>query len=79
MENPFNKNHNTAIAITLAAGAATAGSLAYLYLTENGAATRRSVWHKVKDEAKNLAAGIISNKTGIRKHLVKKVADHVAK
>jgi hypothetical protein len=79
MENPFNKNHNTAIAVTLAAGAVTASSLAWLYFTESGASTRQSIWHKVKDEAKNLAAGIISNKTGIHKQTLKKVADHVVK
>jgi len=78
MENPFSKNKPT-LTIAVAVAAVTAGALAYLYLTENGATARSSIKHKLKDEAKNLAAAFISSKTGIHKHTLKKVADHLIK
>lgn len=79
MKNPFEKKHNTGIVIIIAAAAVTAGTLAYLYFTENGQETRKSLKHKLKDEAKNMASGFISKKTGISKRTIKKVADHISK
>jgi hypothetical protein len=79
MKNPFEKKDNSTLIFAIAAGALTAGVLTYLYLTESGASARTSLAHKVKDEAKNLAAALISDKTDIHKHTVKKVADHVVK
>jgi hypothetical protein len=79
MKNPFEKKDNSTLIVAIAAGALTAGVLAYLYLTESGASARSSISHKAKDGAKNLAAAIISDKTGIHKHTVKKVADRVVK
>jgi hypothetical protein len=79
MKNPFVKQDNTALIVAIAAGAVTAGAIAYLYLTESGAQARENIFHKIKDEAKNLASGFISAKTGIHKHTVKKVADHIVK
>ena len=65
--------------VTLFAGAVIAGTIAYLYLTESGAGARKSLKHKLKKEGRDLAAGIISDRTGIKKKTLKKVADHVVK
>ena len=78
MKNPFKKEDNTGLIVAVAAGGALAGVLAYLFLTESGGEVIKSVKHKLKDEAKDLASGIISDKTGIKKKNVKKVADHIA-
>ena len=79
MKNPFEKKDNTTLVIAVAAGALTAGAFAYLFLTESGTNTWNSLEHKFKDSVKNLASGFISDKTGIHKKTVKKVADHVVK
>lgn len=79
MENPFVKKDNTSLYVAIAAGAVALSAVAYLYLTESGEETLKSIKHKIKDEAKNLAAGVLSDKTGIHKDTLKKVADHVVK
>ena len=79
MKNLFEKKDNTGIIIIMAAAAVTAGTLAYLYFTENDHEARKSLKHKLKDEAKNMASGFISKKTGISKRTVKKVADYISK
>jgi hypothetical protein len=79
MKNPFEKEDHSGVIVAVAAGALVAGALAWLFLTESGSEAIRSVKHKIKDEAKDLASGFISNKTGIKKRTVKKVADHVVK
>ena len=75
----FKENNNTALALSIAGGAITAGAAAYLFFTKSGASFRANLFHKLKDEAKNKATGIVSDKTGIGKKTVKKVADHVIK
>ncbi len=79
MKNPFEKKDHTSVIVIAAASAITAGVLAYLFLTEGGSETIQSIRHKLKDEAKDLASGIISSKTGFKKETVKKVADHIVK
>lgn len=79
MKNPFKKEDHTGLIVAVAVGAVAAGGLAYLFLTESGSETRDAVRHKLKDVAKDLVSSLISDKTGIKKKTVKKVADHVVK
>jgi gas vesicle protein len=90
MKNPFVKQNNTALIALGITGAAAAGAIAYLYLTESGSNTRNKLSDSVsseidkltktfKDSFKDLAASIISNKTNVSKKTVKAVADHVVK
>jgi gas vesicle protein len=90
MKNLFEKQNNNAALIALGiAGAAAAGALAYLYLTDNGSNTREKISDTVSTEVdklaktftetfKDLAAGFISDTTNVSKKAVKSVADHVA-
>ncbi len=78
MKNPFAKTDQTGIIVGAGLAVVTAGALAYLYLTENGRGVRRSIKGRLKNEAKDLVATAISNKTGIRKKTVKKATDHLA-
>ena len=79
MKNPFEKEDHTGLIVAVAAAAVTAGAIAYLYLTEGGSEARHSIKHKLKDVAKDIASEFISDKTGVEKTTVKKVADHVVK
>lgn len=90
MKNPFKKQRNNTALIALGVtGAAAAGAIAYLYFTENGNNARHQatdslsktidkIGHSLKDEFKNLASSFISDKTGVAKRTVKRVADHVS-
>ncbi|HWZ35715.1 MAG TPA: hypothetical protein VNW51_06115 [Mucilaginibacter sp.] len=87
MKNPFKKKRNNTALIALGVtGAAAAGAIAYLYLTDGGNNARNKmsdslshnfdrVCHSLKDEFKNFAAAFISAKTGISKRAEKTVAD----
>ena len=79
MKNPFEKKDYTGIIVLLSITAVAAGSVAYLYLTESGTNTRKTVRRKLKDQAKELVSGIISKKTGISKEILRKVADFIVK
>ena len=79
MKNPLDKNDDSTLITILAITTVTAATLTYLYLTQGGANARKAITHKLKDEAKNLASGFVSGKTGISKITLKKVADHFVK
>ena len=79
MKNPLEKEDHTGVIVLGVAAAIAAASLAYLYLTEDGGNTRRSLKHKIKDEVKDFASGIVSKKIGLSKKTVKKVADFISK
>ncbi|HEY9534580.1 MAG TPA: YtxH domain-containing protein [Mucilaginibacter sp.] len=90
MKNPFKKQNNTALIALGVTGAAAAGAIAYLYLTDSGNNTRNKISdsvsetidkisHSLKDEFKNIASAFISKKAGVSKRTVKAVADHVSK
>jgi predicted membrane-bound mannosyltransferase len=77
MKNPFEKKDNTLLVVALFAGAAAiAGTVTYLYRTEKGAAALKSINNQLKEEGKDVAARIISGKTGIKKKTVRRVAKH---
>jgi hypothetical protein len=78
MKNPFEKEKNTGLIAGLVIGGIVAAGLAYLFLTEDSEKLLESLKHKVKDVAKDFAAGVISDKTGIHKSTVKKAEDVVA-
>jgi len=78
MKNPFEKEKHTGLIGGLLIGGVVAAGLAYLFLTEDGERVLESIKHKVKDMAKDLAAGVISDKTGLEKSTVKKAEDAVA-
>jgi gas vesicle protein len=91
MKNPFVKHNNNAALIALGiTGAAAAGAIAYLYLTDSGNNTRDRLSETVskeidklsktfKDSLKDIAAGFVSDKTPLSKKTVRAVADHVTK
>jgi hypothetical protein len=78
MINPFVKEDNTGLIAAIVIGSLAAGALTYLFLTDNGNAVTGKLKKKAKQKAKNLAADIVSKKTGIAKKIVKKAADHIA-
>jgi HJR/Mrr/RecB family endonuclease len=79
MRNPFESQHKTAIAVSLAAGTLAAGAAAYLYFTESGSHFRGGITRKIKDAGKDLIAGFISEKTPISKKTARIATDHVVK
>jgi hypothetical protein len=90
MKNPFAKKNNTALIALGVTGAAAAGAIAYLYLTDNGSNTRNKVSHALTNELdrltnvftdgfKDIASGFISDKTNFSKKTVRAVADHFVK
>jgi hypothetical protein len=79
MKNPLKKEDHTTLVVMLGLTAVAAGAVAYLFLTEQGEDTRKSLKKKIKEIAKDAAAKVISKKTGLSKKTVKKAADVVAK
>jgi len=77
MKNPFVTQNNNGLIAAVLLGTAAAGAVAYLFLTENGAATRGKLKKKAKAKARDLASKAISKKTGLPKKAVKAVADHI--
>lgn len=90
MKNPFVKQNNAALIALGITGAAVAGAIAYLYLTDSGDKTRNKITDALSDEIDKLAktfkdsfkdvtASMISDKTHVAKKTVRAVADHVVK
>ena len=79
MKNPFKKDNHTALIGAIVIGAVAAGAIAFLFLTEMGDDTRKSLKKKIKSFAKDAAADAISNATKIKKKVVNSAADHVVK
>lgn len=78
MKNPFEKKTNTRLIGGIAIGGLVAAGLAYLFFTEEGEEALAGLQHKLKDIGKDIAAGVLSDKTGIDKSTVKKAEDVVA-
>lgn len=78
MKNPFEKENNNALIAAIVIGGIAAAALAYLFLTESGEEVLDNLKHKIKETAKDITSGIISDKTGISKKTVKTAADAAA-
>ncbi len=79
MKNPFEKDNHTTLIVAAAIVSLAAGAVAFLFLTEKGNDTRKSLKKKIKSIAKDVAVDAISRKTSIKKKAVKAVADQVVK
>ena len=67
MKSLFNKQSNTTLIAAIMLGGLTAAALAYLFLTEDGEALLDAWKHRATDEAKDVASGVVSRKTGLSK------------
>jgi gas vesicle protein len=74
MKNPFKKSDHTVIIAGIAIASVAAGALAYLFLSESGEETRKSLKKKIKEIAKNAASEIINK----RDKLTKKTGEAIA-
>ena len=79
MKNPFKKNDHTVLIAGIAIASAAAGALTYLYLSESGNKTRKSLKKKVKGIAKNAAAEVIQRKANFSKKTSETLAGEVVK
>jgi gas vesicle protein len=62
MKNPFKKSNPTAIIAGVAIASIAAGALAYLFLSESGNETRKSLKKKIEDIAKDAVTKFNSQK-----------------
>jgi len=77
MKNPFEKQDKTILIGAIAAGAALAGGLTWLLLTEDGN-EKKDRWKEwLEEKAKDIVAGCLSRKTGIDKDVAKDATDAV--
>jgi hypothetical protein len=79
MKNPFEKDNHTGLIVAAAILTVAAGAAAFLFLTEKGEDTRKSLKKQIKKIAKDAAVEAIHKKTKIAKKAVKAVADHIVK
>lgn len=77
MRNSFETESHTGLIAGIVIGGVVAAGLAYLFFTEEGEETLVGLKHKLKDIGKDIAANVVSGKTGINKSTVKKAADAV--
>lgn len=67
MKNPFKKSDHTVLIAGIAIASVAAGALAYLFLSESGDETRRSLKKKITQIAKEAASDLISKKDKLSK------------
>ncbi|SDE63953.1 hypothetical protein SAMN05216464_10861 [Mucilaginibacter pineti] len=79
MKNPFEKDNHTTLIVAVSVLAVAAGAAAFLFLTDSGKDTRKSLKKQIKKIAKDAAVEAIHKKTKIAKKTVQAVADHVVK
>ena len=79
MKNPFKKSDHTVLIAGIAIASVAAGALAYLFLSESGDETRKSLKKKIKEIAKDAATDIIQKKDKLSKKTSEAVADEAVK
>ncbi|MFA6083528.1 hypothetical protein [Mucilaginibacter sp.] len=79
MKNPFERQNHTLLFAAIAVTTLAAGAIAFLFLTEKGEDTHKSLKKKIKKIAKDAAVDAVAKKTKIKKKAVKAVADHIDK
>jgi len=79
MKNPFKKSDHTVLIAGIAIASVAAGALAYLFLSESGDETRKSLKKKIKEIAKDAATDIIQKKAKLSKKVSETVADEAVK
>ena len=79
MKNPFKKSDHTVLIAGIAIASVAAGALAYLFLSESGDETRKSLKKKIKEIAKDAATDIIQKKAKLSKKASEAVADEAVK
>ncbi len=79
MKNPFKKNDHTVLIAGIAIASVAAGALAYLYLSESGHKTRKSLKKKIKEIAKTAVAEVIQKKADFSKKTSETIAGEVVK
>jgi len=77
MKNPFAKNDNSALIGSIAAGAALAGGLAWLLLTDSGGKALESWKTALKEKGKDFVANLASDQTGVSKKITKPAVEAV--
>jgi gas vesicle protein len=79
MKNPLKKSDHTVLIAGIAIASVAAGALAYLFLSESGNETRKSLKKKIKEIAKNAATDVIQKKAKFSKKTSEAVADEAVK
>ena len=79
MKNPFKKSDHTVLIAGIAIASVAAGALAYLFLSDSGNETRKSLKKKIKEIAKNTAADVIQKKANFSKKVSEALTDEATK
>ncbi|UOE47912.1 hypothetical protein MTO98_26225 [Mucilaginibacter sp. SMC90] len=77
MKNPFEQKDSSALIDAIVAGAALAGGLVWLFLTESGGQALESWKTALKENGKDFAAELASDKTGVSKDITKPAVETV--
>lgn len=75
MKNPLKGKNKRMLIGAIAAGAAVAGGLSWLLFSEGGKALTCRIKENMKDQAKDLAASVLSEQTGVTKDVTAPAAD----
>ncbi|MGZ3872862.1 MAG: hypothetical protein ACXVJD_08080 [Mucilaginibacter sp.] len=79
MKNPFEKEDHTDLIVGIAIGVTAGIGLGWLYLTDNGAQSRRQLTRTFLEAVSDTAAAVIDKKTIIPKKAAKVATDAIIK
>lgn len=77
MKNIDEKQDKSILIGALALGAAIAGGLVYLFLTESGTNLRAMMTCAIKEKGKDMAANALTKNTGVPKDITKAAANTI--